>query len=74
MNLRQHVRDLQIIENEAAEKAGMRFLLSMDEEKLLGSHSEAFIAEYIELLTKDILPEVKRAGEAGKELREEVFI
>ncbi len=74
MNLRQHVRDLQLIENDAAEKAGMRFILSLDDEKLLGSRSEAFIDGYVEQLIKDILPEVKRAGETGKELKEEVLI
>lgn len=74
MNLRQHVRDLQLIENDAAEKAGMRFLLSLDDMRLLGSRSEAFIDDYVERLIKDILPEAKRAGESGKELKEEVFV
>lgn len=73
MNLRHHIRDLQLVENDAAEKAGMRFLLSFDESLLLGSKGKEFTDDYVEQLIEDILPEVKRAGEIGKGLREEVL-
>jgi len=72
-SLRQHVREVQILENKAAEKAGMRFLLSMDERKLLDKKNKAFIDDYTETLLDDISPELIKAAKIGKELHKEVI-
>jgi len=70
-SLRAHVRELQILENKAAEKAGMRFLM-IDEVKLLGKGGEKYARRYIEQLQQDIAPEILEAAKLGKELRKEV--
>lgn len=72
-SLRSHVRELQLLENKAAEKAGMRFLISMDERKLLGNKGRSFIRKYIETLSMDIAPEILQAAKMGRELNEEVI-
>jgi len=70
--LRQHVRKLQILENEASEKAGMRFLLSLNEKLLLGKERKKFIKKYTEDLIQDILPELIKAGKMGRELNDRI--
>lgn len=70
--LRQHIRKLQIIENEASEKAGMRFLLSLNEKQLLGKDRKKFIKKYIENLIQDILPEIIKAAKMGREFNDRI--
>ena len=70
--LRQHVRKLQILENEASEKAGMRFLLSLNEKLLLGKERKKFIKKYTEDLIQDILPELIKAGKMGREFNDRI--
>ena len=72
-NLRQHIRKVQLLENKAAEKAGMRFLLSMDEVKLMKRDSREFRAKYIKLLVDDISLEVVEAAKLGKILNKEIM-
>lgn len=71
-NLRQHIRKIQLLENKAAEKAGMRFLLSMDEMKLMKRDNREFRSKYNKLLIDDISPEVVEAAKLGKILNEEI--
>lgn len=70
--LRDHLRDLELLENEAAEKAGMVFLL-LDEKKLMGKGSHKYISEYVARLETAIAPEVIRAAKLGLELNKEVL-
>ena len=67
MTLRSHVRKLQQLENKAAEKAGMRFMV-LDEKKLMGGQSEKYVKEFVERLTTDIGPEVLKSAQMGKAL------
>lgn len=71
-SLRQHLRELEILENEIAEIVGMR-LLFLDERKLLGSKSKAYIAAQIRQLEDDIFPGVIKAAKLGKSLFKEVI-
>ena len=68
MNLREHVREVQLLENKAADKAGMRFQLSLDEKALLGKGYMKYIRKYIRLLEADIAKEVLKSAKLGKEL------
>lgn len=70
-SLRQHVRQLQVLENEACEKAGMRFRL-LDELKVFGKGGKKYIADFIDQLQRDIAPEVLKAAKLGKELKKEI--
>ena len=63
-SLRGHVRDLQILENKAAEKAGMRFLL-LQEEVLLGKKGSDYVKDYTKQLEEDITPEILEAAKHG---------
>ncbi|HDR68003.1 MAG TPA: hypothetical protein ENN61_03010 [Bacteroidaceae bacterium] len=67
MNLREHVRRVQLLENAAAGKAGMRFRL-LEEDKLLGSGHVKYIKKYVSLLEADIAKEVLQSAKLGKEL------
>ena len=71
-SLRQHLRELEILENETAEIAGMRLLL-LDERKLLGSNSKAYISELVKQLEGDIFPGVVKSAKLGKSLFKEVI-
>ncbi len=71
-SLRQHLRELEILENETAEIVGMRLLL-LDERKLLGSNSKAYIAELVKQLEDDIFPGVIKSAKLGKSLFKEVI-
>lgn len=71
-SLREHLRELEILENEAAETAGMRFLL-LDEKRLLGKDSKKYIAEYVAQLEADITPQALEAAKLGQILFKEVM-
>ena len=71
-SLRQHLRELEILENETAEIVGMRLLL-LDERKLLGSKNKAYIAALVKQLEADIFPGVIKAAKLGKSLFKEVI-
>jgi hypothetical protein len=72
MKLRSTIRSIQQLENGAAEKAGMRFLL-LEDDRLFGKDGQKYISEYIERLLEDIRPEILRAVEIGKEFAGEVL-
>jgi hypothetical protein len=66
------VRRVQLLENAAADKAGVRFLL-VQEEMLLGKGRDEYIRHYIELLLADIAPEVIEAARTGKAFAWEIL-
>ena len=72
MKLRSTIRSVQQLENDAAEKAGMRFLL-LEDDRLFGKDSQKYISEYIERLLEDIRPEIIQAAQIGKEFAGEVL-
>jgi hypothetical protein len=59
------IRRTQELENSAADKAGVRFLL-FQEEKLLGKDRDAYIQAYVDMLLADIAPEVIEAAQLGR--------
>ena len=69
MNLKAHVFELQKLENAAADKAGMRFLL-LDEAELLGKNRDKCIDEFTAQLITDISIEIMAAAALGRELGE----
>jgi len=71
MNLRSHVRELQLLENSAAEKVGMRFML-LKERKLFGKDSRKEINKFLRLVAIDIFPEMIKAAKMGKALNAEI--
>jgi len=71
MNLRSHVRELQLLENSAAEKVGMRFML-LKERKLFGKDSRKEINKFLRLVAVDIFPEMIKAAKMGKALNAEI--
>jgi len=72
MKLRSTIRRVQQLENDAAEKSGMRFLL-LEDDRLFGKDSQKYISEYIERLLEDIRPEIIEAAQIGKEFAGEVL-
>jgi hypothetical protein len=70
-SLRAHVRDLQILENKAAEKAGMRFLL-LRPDKLFGKKGSAYTDKFVKQLEEDIAPEILEAAKMGKRMNKEI--
>lgn len=64
-------RQVQLLENAACDKAGVRFLL-FEEEKMLGKERETYIAHYIALVLADIAPEVIEAAKIGKAFAKEI--
>jgi hypothetical protein len=66
------VRKVQLLENAACDKAGVRFLLAQ-EEILLGKGRDEYIRHYIELLLADIAPEVIEAAKIGKVFAGEIL-
>ena len=70
-NLRAHIHGLQVLEAQAAEKAGMRFAL-LDEGALLGRDSAAYLGDYVDQLLKDIAPEIEAAAKLGRVLHDEL--
>ena len=74
MNLRKHVRQIQLLENKAAEKAGARFsIFEMGEifdkkTYKIKETSIKYIKTYIEVLLKDIKPEMEESMREGVKL------
>jgi len=64
MNLRQTIRNVQLLENAAADKAGAAFLV-MDDMRM---GDPKYRAEWIEKLLTAIGPEVLKAAQEGKKL------
>jgi hypothetical protein len=50
-NLRSTIRRVQILENRAAEKAGVRFML-IDEARLVGPGRDGYIAGFVEMVVR----------------------
>lgn len=67
MTIRGNVRRTQELENSAAEKAGIRALL-LDEGRLLGKESEAYVRELVAAILVDIAPELKESAALGVKL------
>jgi hypothetical protein len=67
MTIRGNVRRTQELENSAAEKAGIRALL-LDEARLLGKDSDAYIREVVAGILEDITPELKESAALGVKL------
>lgn len=66
------MRELEILENDAAELAGMRFLM-LDEKKLLGKDNKKYIAGYVAQLEGDISIHAIKAAKLGQILFKEVI-
>lgn len=73
MNLRAHVRQIQLLENNAAEKAGARFSMLEIGNLLKTKGRDAYIKLYIDALLKDIKPELEESAKKGVELNEELI-
>ena len=71
ITLRRHMRNLELLENRAAEKAGMRFLL-LEENVLMGKDSREYVKQYINRLLSDIGPELLEAAKMGIRLNERI--
>jgi len=71
-SLRANIRELHILENKAAEKVGMRFML-LEDRKLFGKKSNTYINSFVHRLTIDIFSEMIAAAMLGSELRKAVF-
>ncbi len=71
IELKAHTLKVQRLENRAAEKAGMRFLL-LDEERLFSKGGPAYIAEMVKRMIEDVGPELVGAAKLGKELGEAI--
>ena len=76
MNLRRHIRQLEKLENKAAEAVGMRILL-MDEDKLIMAMSnnpkkrakgKAYIKKLVGQMEADIFPLVVQSVRMGEAL------
>jgi len=72
MKLRESVREVQLLENKAAQKAGLRFLL-LEEDKLFGKGGKDYAAKYVGQLINDLSPEILRAPRIGLELAADVM-
>lgn len=73
MNLRAHVRQIQLLENKAAEKAGARFQILEIGNLLKTKGRNEYIDAYIEALVRDIKPELEESTKKGVELNEELL-
>ena len=69
--IRDHIRKLQFIESDAADKTGMRFRL-IDRKRLLKKNREKYIREIIKLVEIDITPEIMKSVKMGIELYKRV--
>lgn len=67
MDLRDHALELQRLENDAAEKAGLRMRL-LDQAALMGRGGQAYAREFAEAILSDIRDEIMAATELGIEL------
>ena len=68
MNLRKHVREIQLLENKAAEKAGARFATFEMGEVLKTKTRKDYIESYISALIGDIMPELVKSTTEGVKL------
>jgi len=68
MNLRKHVRQIQLLENRAAEKAGARFAIFEMGNVLKTKGRTEYIKLYIDALLKDIKPELEESAREGVKL------
>lgn len=68
MNLRTHVRQIQLLENKAAEKSGARFSMFEIGEVLKKNGRDKYINAFIVALLKDIEPELNESYKKGIEL------
>lgn len=73
MNLRKHVRQIQLLENRAAEKAGARFQILEISNLLKTKGRNEYIDAYIDRLLLDIKPEIEESAKKGVELNEELI-
>jgi hypothetical protein len=72
MKLRESVREVQLLENKAAQKAGLRFLL-LEEDKLFGKGGKDYAVKYVAQLIDDLSPEILQAPRIGLELAADVM-
>jgi hypothetical protein len=70
-SLREHVRDLQLVEQAAAEKVGLRFAL-LKEDRLFKGKAGEYMDLFIERMQIDIFPELVEAAKLGMELNSEI--
>jgi len=70
-SLREHVRDLQLIEQAAAEKIGLRFALLREDRLLKGKIGE-YAEQFAGIMQIDIFPELVKAAKLGMELNSEI--
>lgn len=68
MNLRTHVRQIQLLENKAAEKAGARFQILEISNLIKTKGRNEYIDAYIDRLLLDIKPELEESAKKGVEL------
>ena len=73
MNLRTHVREIQLLENSAAEKAGARFSIFEMRNVIKTKGRKEYIDAYIERLLLDIKPELEESMKKGVELNKELL-
>lgn len=67
INIRAITANVQRLENKAADKIGMRIAIMSDAE-LFGKNGAGYIEKTVELMAKDIFPEMKAAIEEGAKL------
>ena len=68
MKLRSHVRQIQVLENRAAEKAGARFAIFEMANVIRKKGRDEYIKLYIDSLLKDIKPELEESARKGVKL------
>ena len=68
MKLRSHVRQIQMLENKAAEKAGARFAIFEMANVIRKKGRDEYIKLYIDTLLKDIKPELEESAREGVKL------
>ena len=68
MKLRSHVRQIQVLENRAAEKAGARFAIFEMANVIRKKGRDEYIKLYIDSLLKDIKPELEESAREGVKL------
>ena len=74
INLFQHIHDLQILENQAADKIA-EGVLTIEQDKLLVRDEKArmkYIKKFVRDLEAYIFPEVVKAAKEGVELNKEI--
>lgn len=72
MEIRSHIRELQQLENKAAERAGLKMLM-LDENRLMGKKSNEYIETFIEELIIINFGYMKKASELGERLNGQIL-